>query len=58
MGRWLGEHARELIVDLGGVAGFAALVYGLLLFWPPAAWMVGGGLALACAILAGLRMRR
>lgn len=30
-----------------GFLGFAALVYGCWLIYPPASWIVGGGLLLA-----------
>ncbi|EOT1738168.1 hypothetical protein ACYJGC_005215 [Klebsiella pneumoniae] len=47
---------RNLIIDAGGLAGFAALVAGVYLrFGLAVALMIGGGLALAAAILATKR---
>lgn len=44
---------RNLIIDIGGLAGFAALVAGVYLrFGLPVALMIGGVLALVAAILA------
>lgn len=36
--------------DIVGAAGFGMLVYGLALWWIPAAWMGGGALLLAVAL--------
>jgi hypothetical protein len=44
--------------DMVGVAGCVSLLYGLAAWWPPAAWMVGGMLALAVALWPGLRRRQ
>ena len=43
----LAAHWRDLL----GVVGAGALLYGLALIYPPAAWIVGGCLA----IFAGVR---
>ena len=42
----LGLDARDVLA----VAGFCALLYGVASWWPPAAWMLGGVLALALAV--------
>ena len=41
--------------DMVGVAGFVSLLYGLALWWVPAAWMVGGALLLGVALWSSLR---
>lgn len=47
---------RKLIIDAGGLAGFAALLAGVYLrFGLSIALMIGGGLALVAAILATKR---
>ncbi|EDQ3870814.1 hypothetical protein QTA77_003606 [Salmonella enterica] len=47
---------RNLIIDAGGLAGFAALVAGVYLrFGLPVALIIGGVLALVAAILATKR---
>ncbi|EKT1335040.1 hypothetical protein ABWR82_004307 [Salmonella enterica subsp. enterica] len=47
---------RKLIIDAGGLAGFAALVAGVYLrFGLSVALMIGGVLALTAAVLATKR---
>lgn len=41
--------------DIVGAVGFISLLYGLASWWPPAAWIAGGVLLLAVAILPDLR---
>lgn len=41
--------------DIVGVAGFISLVYGLALWWVPAAWIVGGALWLGAALWSHMR---
>ena len=41
--------------NLIAVVGAAAFVYGAYLFWPPAAFMVGGLLLLALGVVGALR---
>jgi hypothetical protein len=41
---------RQGLVDIIGLLGFAAFLYGLWLMWHPLAWVVGGLLALGYAI--------
>jgi hypothetical protein len=43
--------------DILGAAGCVSLLYGLASWWGPAAWMVGGALLMALAILPDLRRR-
>lgn len=38
------------LVDLLGLAGAAALIYGAGLFHPALGWMLGGGMALGAAL--------
>jgi hypothetical protein len=41
---------RQGLVDILGLLGFAAFIYGLWQMWPPLAWVVGGLLALGYAV--------
>ena len=41
---------RQGLVDILGLLGFAAFVYGLWLMWHPLAWCVGGLLLLGYAL--------
>jgi hypothetical protein len=41
--------------DIMGAIGLFALLYGLALWWVPAAWMVGGALVLGLALWSHLR---
>ena len=41
---------RVALVDLVGLAGAAALVYGAWLLLPALGWIAGGGLALGAAL--------
>ena len=41
----------DLLRDLAGLAGVAAIGYGAWLAWPPAGFMVGGALVLAGVLL-------
>lgn len=43
---------RQGLLDILGLLGFAAFVYGLWLMWHPLAWTVGGLLALGFALRA------
>ena len=43
---------RQGLVDILGLLGFAAFLYGLWLMWHPLAWTVGGLLALGFALRA------
>ncbi len=45
------------VYDVLAIAGFTALVYGILLWWAPAAWMVGGLLVLSAALWPSLRKK-
>ncbi|MBP2233093.1 hypothetical protein J2847_006428 [Azospirillum agricola] len=36
-----------ILLDLTGVAGAASVAYGAWLAWPPAGFIVGGGLVIA-----------
>ena len=40
-----------LIIDLAGLAGAAAITYGMWQIYPPAGWIAGGALGLAAAWL-------
>lgn len=40
-----------MLRDLAAVAGAAAIAYGFWLAYPPAGFVVGGGMALAAAVL-------
>lgn len=44
--------------DILGAAGCSSLLYGLALWWVPAAWMGAGALLMALAILPDLRRRQ
>jgi hypothetical protein len=51
---------NRLGVDLSDVlalAGAVALEYGLACWWSPAAWIVGGCLAIAVAVAPDLRRK-
>lgn len=37
------------------VAGIAAIAYGGYMIWPPLAWIAGGAVAVAAALLASWR---
>ncbi len=52
--RRTGLDSRDII----GAAGYASLVYGLALWWVPAAWIGGGALLLALALGSSLPRRR
>jgi hypothetical protein len=41
---------RQGLVDILGLLGFAAFIYGLWLMWHPLAWAVGGLLLLGYAL--------
>jgi hypothetical protein len=41
---------RQGLVDILGLLGFAAFIYGLWQMWHPLAWVVGGMLALGYAL--------
>jgi hypothetical protein len=43
---------RQGLVDILGLLGFAAFLYGLWLTWHPLAWTVGGLLLLGYALRA------
>lgn len=43
---------RQGLVDIIGLLGFAAFIYGLWLMWHPLAWTVGGALLLGYALRA------
>lgn len=43
---------RQGLLDILGLLGFAALMYGLWLIWHPLPWCVGGLLALGFALKA------
>lgn len=62
MARWADlRHSLDLrrsLPDLIGLAGAAALLYGIALISGPAAWIVGGLLAIALSCLAAARERR
>lgn len=43
-------------VDLVGLSGLAALVRGVQMIYPPAAWILAGAAAVAWAVLASRRL--
>lgn len=43
---------RQGLVDILGLVGFSAFIYGLWLMWHPLAWAVGGLLLLGYALRA------
>lgn len=43
---------RQGLVDIFGLIGFAAFIYGLWLVYPPVAWIVGGLLVLGYVLQA------
>lgn len=47
---------RQGLVDIFGLLGFAAFIYGLWLVYPPAAWILGGLLVLGYALRASRSM--
>jgi hypothetical protein len=46
------KFVKSLIPDLVMIAGWAAMSYGAWIIYPPAGFLLGGGLAL----LAGIKM--
>lgn len=48
--------APALVCDLAGLAGGAAVTYGVWSIYHPAGWIIGGGLALAGAWLVASRV--
>jgi hypothetical protein len=47
----IAEAAPGVLIDLLGLAGFAAVTYGAWQFSEPVGWIVGGVLAVAAALL-------
>jgi hypothetical protein len=43
------------VSDVFAVAGYGATVYGVALWWVPAAWMCGGVMLIAIAIAPAFR---
>lgn len=37
-------------IDVLGIAGFAALCWGLWQVWPPLAWIIGGAIVMYFAV--------
>lgn len=50
--RWAGAFIRSWLADLLLVGGGAAVTAGAAMVYPPAGWLVGGGLAMALGVLA------
>jgi len=42
---------KALLIDIVGVIGFAAILTGLIQFYPPLAYVVGGTVAVLLAVL-------
>lgn len=48
--------AFRALVDLIAVAAYSAIVYGCWQIYPPAAWIVGGSMALIAAVKTGRKL--
>jgi hypothetical protein len=49
-------RALRISIDVLGLVGVGAVVYGTWLVYPPAAWIIGGAAASAAAVVAAGRI--
>ena len=54
--RWVNKLGVD-VYDALGVIGFVALEYGIARWSAPAAWVLGGGVLMAVAIVPALRRK-
>lgn len=54
----IGAVLPDLVLDVAGLAGAGSIAYGAWLVYPPAGFIVGGGLVLLGAVLLGAKASR
>lgn len=58
LAKTIGAVLPDLFLDVAGLAGAGSIAYGAWLVYPPAGFIVGGGLVLLGAVLLGAKASR